>query len=493
MFTIKDYNFDPGAMSIVQLGEELIGHPTTAINELVKNAYDADATECRVYIHYDSNVAKSFMVIFDSGLGMPDKTLLGEWLQPSVSRKRKGNRKSEIFERNYLGSKGIGRLAAMALGNYLTVITKTFNDKSYNWLNLKRDIFKRETLLSKVNFPGGKISDFNNLFTDKNLIPNDQIVQNSVLVNLLSSEPFNEFKEGTLIIVEELDYSIMAIIEDEFTNEDIKINETSIMTSLQNLITPLLLNIEIQNELLERNIISKKYSFSKEKSTFSIYFGTNLLEDPNKNQHSFVLVESAPILKGYDYRLIGKADGDGDVHCHYACQRLTEDTFEEPVEIDKSFVFSEESLRKRRVKEIEDIPEGLRDADVGEFFFDIRVYDRDFDSIDKMGIILKSTGKLETRRTLDRLLGLRISKNGFGIKPYGEETKDWMDLGLMRVQDPAHVISTNQILGNVFLFSPQNDGLSEKTNREGFFENKAFINSHIQGASATAATSSGVL
>ena len=70
---------------------------------------------------------KSFLIIWDNGLGMDSGTLFGDWLQPSVSKKRTGDKKSKVFERNFLGSKGIGRLAAMALGEYLTVITKTIS------------------------------------------------------------------------------------------------------------------------------------------------------------------------------------------------------------------------------------------------------------------------------------------------------------------------------------------------------------------------------
>ena len=44
----------------------------------------------------------------------------------------------------------------------------------------------------------------------------------------------------------------------------------------------------------------------------------------------------------------------------------------------------------------------------------------------------------------------------------------------LRVQNPGQNVSVNQILGYVFFYSPENEGLKEKTNREGFYENKAF-------------------
>ncbi len=70
--------------------------------------------------------------------------------------------------------------------------------------------------------------------------------------------------------------------------------------------------------------------------------------------------------------------------------------------------------------------------------------------LDRLTQILKQPGRLETRRLLNKETGFRVAKNGFGVKPYGEEEKDWMGLGQMRVQEPVKVLGPNQILGYVF-------------------------------------------
>ena len=209
-------------MSIIQMGEELIGHPSTAVNELVKNGYDADADKCWVYTQYDKNPQKTFMIIRDNGLGMNDHTLFGDWLKPSISSKRdedKEKRRSKIYERRYLGSKGIGRLAAMALGRHLTVITKQKSDAKYNWLKIDREVFKTDISLDKVSFPGGQIKSFQDLFKDEDLLKSLKMKANGNLVNLISSDPFNGFDEGTMVILEDLDDSVRGIIEDEFEND----------------------------------------------------------------------------------------------------------------------------------------------------------------------------------------------------------------------------------------------------------------------------------
>ena len=215
---ISQHSFEPGARAIIQMGEELIGHPTTAINELVKNGYDADATKVSVYLNYSKDNDKSFLVITDNGLGMSSKILFGDWLQPSVSKKRGINTKSKVLERNFLGSKGIGRLAAMALGQFLTVITKSSENPEYSWLLIDREDFKNEVLLSSVKFPGGSSLNLPDILMSEEIKKKKHGKHNDSVDEYLGSIDNLSFTEGTIIIVEFLDNSVRTIIEDEFIN-----------------------------------------------------------------------------------------------------------------------------------------------------------------------------------------------------------------------------------------------------------------------------------
>lgn len=472
MAKINKYKFEPGALSIIQMGEELVGHPTTAINELVKNGYDADATTSRVYVNYNKNNSKSFIVISDNGLGMDGTTLFGDWLRPSVSSKRHGNGKSKIFQRNFLGSKGIGRLASMALGRYLTVISKTSEEVEYNWLLIDRFGFREETLLSKIEFPGGVSSSVTELLKEGEIIRAKTTGYNAELLKYIEDSDLNLFNEGTLIIVEELDDSIRTVIEDEILDGDRDIDDMSFVRSLKVLVTPLLLNQSIQDELVQRKILSKKHEISSPESSFEIRYGSNLLPG-DSIEDQFITIDQFSILENFDYRVLGKVDKSGAIEGIYVCNRLLEDSFETSFRLTQDEVFSDETSRKRVVEQI--VSRSSADRKVGQFFFDVRIYDRDPESMNKLSKILKTSGRRETAEVLDRFIGLRISKNGFGVKPYGEQEKDWMGLGEMRVQDPSMILGTNQVIGNVFLFSPENEALNEKTNREGFFENEAFI------------------
>lgn len=469
----RQYKFEPGAHAIVQMGEELIGHPSTAINEIVKNAYDADALKAQIYVHYEHISDVNFLVVSDDGLGMSESVLFGDWLRPSVSQKRVADKKSEIFGRNLLGSKGIGRLAAMALGRYLTVITKSASDHFYNWLIIDRKQFRNDQLLSQIEFPGGNAISIKEILAEMTRISQEQRSEtHNIISDYLSSLSLIDFKEGCLIIVTDLDDSIKTILAEEFLNSDLKLTEWSFVRSLKNLITPLGLNEKIQNELLERKVLKKTRAVAYPESTFELFFGSNLAGKPDFKDR-FIKIEESPLLSNFDYRILGKVNQKGAVDGFYVCNRLEGDKFDIPLGLPEAQVLDTESPRRKNAGDLKTLPKAKNL--VNEFYFDIRIFDRDPDSLEKLAKILKVNGRRDAAQTLDQLIGLRISKNGFGVKPYGEEEKDWLGMGEMRVQAPSIVLGVNQIIGNIFLFSPENDALHEKTNREGFFENEAFI------------------
>jgi signal transduction histidine kinase len=473
--TIKRHVFEPGAQSIIQMGEELIGHPSTAINELVKNSYDADATQCTIYTHIQG--AESFLLIFDNGLGMSNEILFGDWLRPSASTKRKVGVKSKIFERSFLGSKGIGRLAAMALGKSLTVISKTDEENVYNWLSLNSDLFRSEQLLSQVSFPGDVISDFNDLFDGDSYLEIRKAKKNGIINEFLKNKKIENFKEGTLIVIEDIDQSLLTIFKNDFEDQDANsrtLRETTIYRSLSVLITPLQLDVQIQNELLSKKIIDVTHKISKEISTFEVFYGTNIISSLGFD--SLVSVKPISLLEKFDYRFLGKATKQGNIKGEFICQRIKEYSYSEEFSIKSEEVFDQDFRRSKSEKKPAEIADARWNDDAGEFYFDIRIYDRgEEEPRQRLFSLIQANSNTQKKHIIDGLLGLRISKNGFSVKPYGEEIKDWLNLGQLRVQNPGQNVSTNQILGYVFFYSPENDGLKEKTNREGFYENKAFI------------------
>lgn len=103
-----------------ELGELLVGRDSTALIELVKNAYDADATKVTVYGRNLQN-EDGFIVITDNGTGMTPCLFQDGFLRIASRSKGSTSRHSKRFERRYTGSKGIGRLAAHKLARQLTI------------------------------------------------------------------------------------------------------------------------------------------------------------------------------------------------------------------------------------------------------------------------------------------------------------------------------------------------------------------------------------
>lgn len=121
--------FRPRARVLRTLGDELISSEVVAVLELVKNAYDADAT--RVLIRFDGplEIGKGQLEVIDNGHGMSLKTVQSAWMEPATITKKRATR-SEEKKRRMLGEKGIGRFAASRLANYLEVITRRKDAKN---------------------------------------------------------------------------------------------------------------------------------------------------------------------------------------------------------------------------------------------------------------------------------------------------------------------------------------------------------------------------
>jgi anti-sigma regulatory factor (Ser/Thr protein kinase) len=118
----------PRARILRTLGDELISSETVALIELVKNAFDADATRVLVRFHAPLEIGAGKIEIIDNGHGMDLKTIQTAWLEPATLSKKRRTR-SESGLRRVLGEKGIGRFAASRLADHLEVVTRrTKND-----------------------------------------------------------------------------------------------------------------------------------------------------------------------------------------------------------------------------------------------------------------------------------------------------------------------------------------------------------------------------
>lgn len=120
----------PYVRLLKMLGEDLIKDEKTALIELVKNAYDADAVWVTVnFKNFGDNfsvTAKSEIVIEDNGEGMTDEILRNEWLNPGTPNKKIRKNNSAVTGKGRIlqGEKGIGRFAMFKLGRTIELNTK---------------------------------------------------------------------------------------------------------------------------------------------------------------------------------------------------------------------------------------------------------------------------------------------------------------------------------------------------------------------------------
>ena len=141
-FDENNVRFSVDAGIINRLGMELVARHETAVSELVKNAYDADATKVKILFKDASNIGGT-LEIHDNGSGMTREQLINGFMRLSSSEKMHFPL-SPKYNRKRAGKKGIGRFSAQRLGQKLTIITQTIDSQqalkiTINWDNFLGD------------------------------------------------------------------------------------------------------------------------------------------------------------------------------------------------------------------------------------------------------------------------------------------------------------------------------------------------------------------
>jgi len=124
----ENVRFSVDASHISRLGRELVVKKETAVSELVKNAYDADATQVTLTFE-NADLAGGRLVIEDNGHGMTREQLIAGFMRLSTTDKIH-EQYSPKYKRLRAGRKGIGRFAAHRLGKKLKIVTQTKQSSS---------------------------------------------------------------------------------------------------------------------------------------------------------------------------------------------------------------------------------------------------------------------------------------------------------------------------------------------------------------------------
>lgn len=133
--TLK-WRFDVSTFRLI--GRDLITDRVTALFELIKNCYDANATEVTVTFENVGSLSDiSIISIKDNGIGMSFEDIRDKWMVIGTSSKRRTPLSPQPFGRRCVGEKGIGRFAVDKLGDQLNIITKQVGADS--WLDVYID------------------------------------------------------------------------------------------------------------------------------------------------------------------------------------------------------------------------------------------------------------------------------------------------------------------------------------------------------------------
>ena len=401
--------FKPRARLLQLLGDELIGSPRLAVFELVKNAYDADATRVSVILA-DVDRSGAEIRIEDDGDGMTLATIRDIWLVPGHdhrARQRQALKRTRLG-RLPLGEKGVGRFAAHKLGNRIELVTRAAGHDecvvSIDWERLIRKEFLSDAPVSVIQraptiFQGARTGTRITITDLRENWSRGEVRHLQRHVTSIAS-PFVEEPNGFRTVL-----SVPG-------NPD------------------WLAGVPDVDELLRRAPWEYRFRFHQGIFSWTYRFrgitGISLEPRSESGDRGKLLVPPEREMTA------------SDAYIESGTRRV------QAVSADASWT-----------------------DEIGAVNGRLLVFDRDRPVLSKLG-----ESQL-IRSYLDDNGGIRVYRDGIRVYNYGERDDDWLGLDLRRVNVPARNISRNIVVGAVELSLADSHGLREKTNREGFVENDA--------------------
>lgn len=471
MMTKKQVKFRTNSRHISQLGRELVTDFVTALTELIKNAYDADADGVKIiFDNIKSDDGK--IIIIDTGTGMTQSDVENKWMVIGTNNKVRDNYSK--LGRKRVGKKGIGRFSVERLAENVSIYSFTEYEKpfkfSINWN--KYEEININNLKQKINIL-------------KNINDEDsaKYIKNQIEYFLLSSKVAEEDKK-----------KLNRIIEIQNNNYRIFYNK-EVLQTLEEKIIPILVkyeNIEekiddIYNEieLLSREEQSEKENMLSEyykelKIDREVFTGTIIvlenLRDNWKEKHMNRLQKDLRQLVAPDF-IEQKPFKINLVAPEF---KIEETTMINDI-LDANFAHIKASLKengKRMIIDYEDKNGEKRNIDkileneklCGDTEVEIYYFIRD-----SKNLITNTMGFSEIRKLLDIYCGIKIYRDNFRVKPYGDIGNDWLLLDQNKVKDThGYLVGNNQTIGTVKITDENNGMLVDATNREGIIENEAY-------------------
>jgi len=446
--------FTVSARTARLIGQENFANADGAVIELVKNGYDADAQNCVIiFDNLSDNTEDHCIYIIDNGSGMTDEIITKHWMMIGTDNKEKSYKTEN--GRVKTGAKGIGRFALDRLGQRARITTISNQTKeACIWEVDWSDFQKPGIALSDVKASLEKVEqrvDFIPYLKEK--FPELKSLA-ALLVNI-------ELSHGTIIKISSL--------KDSWDENDIG----KLFNNLEVLIPPKE-QPDFQIHLFSR-IAPRKYG-QVDNAYYDDYdykMTANYLDDENqtveikikRNELSIEKLETE-YKEVFQYPLMQKI--------HYDLDTFRQQEFSYKTTI-KELVTGFASIDKQ----------GLLEK-IGKFNFTF-YYIKNTISDDKSdGDVkkypYKNFNSANRREWLKKFGGVKIFRDDFRVRPYGENGEDWLKLGERQARSPqgagqrlgAYRIRPNQISGTINISRITNVNFQDKSGREGIQENDTF-------------------
>lgn len=421
----------------ILLGRESVSKVESALIELIKNTYDADATMC--YILFD--VENDSILLIDDGSGMTKKIIEDNWMMIGTDNKKKEyiSKKKRIKS----GEKGIGRFALDRLGGVCELFTKSQEEHATirwktNWNSFEEEGNLLEDIEAEFEYVSLSLYE---------LIPDT--VKNKIIQLEHRIEKKIDFSTGTIIKISNL--------RDEWTNNQIE----RIKKSMEFLIPP--------KEQDEFYICQQK----------SIDSGYELIENNFSDE--------------FDYKIKSVFDGENFMinlyRNEFDVDKIPENVFRE--ERFMRYPYRKEDFKVKCLEFTYSISQLFNTSDseyierikqIGSFTFEY-IFMK-LQNQKKEVFFYKEIGKTRNE-WLEEHGGIKIYRDNFWVRPYGEngsDSFDWLGLEARNNANPVAVSSKTEAWtvrnaqgqGTVFISRINNASILDKSSREGIIENESF-------------------
>ena len=420
--------FNVDAYTARLIGRENVSKLNGAIIELVKNTYDADASICVLYYEQKTDS----LYIADDGCGMTEDIIKKHWMTIGRSQKKKDFISKS--GRVQTGAKGIGRFALDRISDACEMLTVSEEGKliwKVDWEDFSRKDSITE-VTAELYEPSMSLAGFL-----------EGIVNEEVKLFLLGKL----IRTGTIF---------------KLTNLRDAWNANTVKRIRDDLNT--LIPYEIKNE-------------------FQVYF----FDEENTRDDAEVLNVADAFW--YDYKITFNVAEDGETHIELHRNEFDfGDRFNQIIE-QAGFTKQDEQYFKGKLVTKETTFSNMLPQRGKQFKNTIGAFSGVL-YFEKLTFAQKDAEKyfyksLSENTKKDVFGGIKIYRDGFRVRPYGEpktSAYDWLLLASRKNKSPAAPshetgawrVNIDQVMGAVFI-SRLNITLPDQSNREGIVETKEFV------------------